>query len=134
MLRSARFLLALLPLLVLNAGCDTADDEAPDGPRALAGTWMGPITHPNPDFSGTLTLVMSEASGVLSGTGTWRYPTDVITGTLVGNAPAEGTVTYTLDFGSRGFYFHEVDGRGDGLSGTWESTRGIRGTVALDRQ
>lgn len=133
MLRFVYLLLVLVPLLVLGTGCDTVDDDA-DAPRVLAGTWVGPITHPNADFSGTLTLTITDTGGVLNGTGTWRYPTDVITGTLVGDAPAEGTVTYTLDFGSRGFYFHEVNGRGDALSGTWESTRGIRGTVALDRQ
>lgn len=124
------FLVALA--LAAGPGCDTVDTD--DGPSVLAGVWEGPITHPNPDFSGTLTLRITEAGNALSGTATWVYPGDALGGVLVGNAPDDGPVTYTLDFGSRGTYFHTVDGRGDALSGTWESARGIDGTVSLRRQ
>ncbi|NBC18592.1 MAG: hypothetical protein GVY18_14915 [Bacteroidetes bacterium] len=125
--------LALATLaLAIGSGCDTADTD--DGPRVLSGVWEGPITHPNPDFSGTLTLQITQTGNTLSGSATWVYPGERLSGSLSGGAPDEGLVAYTLDFGSRGTYFHTVDGSGDALSGTWESARGIEGTVSLRRQ
>ncbi|MEM8560385.1 MAG: hypothetical protein AAGG50_21390, partial [Bacteroidota bacterium] len=93
-----------------------------------------PITHPNPDFSGTLTLQVTQTGNTLSGTATWVYPGERLSGSLSGGAPDQGPVAYTLDFGSRGLYFHDVDGGNSALSGTWQSSRGIRGTVSLERR
>ena len=121
-----------LAILAIGSGCDTADTN--DGPRVLSGVWEGPLTHPNPDFSGTLTLQITQTGNTLSGSATWVYPGERLSGSLSGGAPDEGPVAYTLDFGSRGVYFHTVDGSGDALSGTWESARGIDGTVSLRRQ
>ena len=135
---SSKSLLVLVTLtlstlaLAIGSGCDTADTN--DGPRALSGVWEGPLTHPNPNFSGTLTLQITQAGNALSGSATWVYPGERISGSLSGGAPDEGPVAYTLDFGSQGVYFHTVDGSGDALSGTWESARGIEGTVSLRRQ
>jgi hypothetical protein len=130
---SSKSLLVLVTLIfAVGSGCDTAGEDA--GPRVLSGVWEGPITHPNSDFSGTPTLQISQTSNTLSGNATWVYPGERLSGSLSGGAPDEGPVAYTLDFGRRGVYFHTVDGGGDALSGTWESARGIKGTVSIRRQ
>jgi hypothetical protein len=129
---SKSFLLLATFVLALGSGCDLNGQES--GPRVLSGVWEGPITHPNPDFSGTLTLQITQTGNTLSGSATWAYPGRRLSGSLSGGAPDEGPIAYTLDFGSQGVYFHTIDGSGDALSGTWESRRGINGTVSLRRQ
>lgn len=130
-LSSKSLLLLVTLILAIGSGCGIVGE---DDPRVLSGVWEGPITHPNPDFSGTLTLQITQTGNTLSGSATWVYPGERLSGSLSGGAPDEGPVAYTLDFGSRGSYFHTVDGSGDALSGTWESARGIEGTVSLRRQ
>lgn len=124
-------LAAVLLALTLTA-CDSAAPES----TSLAGIWEGPITHPNPDFSGTLTLTITQASDAIGGTALWVYPGRRISGTLIGNVPTSGPVTYTINFGNSGTYLHEGTLRGDALTGTWVSAsrRGLSGTMALDRQ
>ncbi|MEO0559783.1 MAG: hypothetical protein AAF170_16555 [Bacteroidota bacterium] len=124
-------LAAVLLAFTLTA-CDSAAPES----TSLAGIWEGQITHPNPDFSGTLTLTVTQAGDVIGGDARWRYPGESISGVLIGTVPDSGPVTYTLDFGTRGQYLHEGTVRGGVLSGTWVSAsrRAISGTMALDRQ
>lgn len=125
-----RILTAVLFALTLTA-CDSAAPE----PVSLAGIWEGPITHPNPDFSGTLTLTVTQAGDAIGGTALWHYPGRRISGTLIGNAPDSGPITYTINFGEQGTYLHEGTLRGDALTGTWASAsrRGLSGTIALNR-
>lgn len=100
----------------------------------MAGVWAGPITHPNPDFSGTLTLTVTQVGEVLTGGATWRFDGTVASGTLLGTLPESGAVTTTLDLEPRGIYFVEAALRGDALTGTWRTATGINGTLSLERE
>ena len=126
-------LCALLLVLLLGTGCDSsAMDDAES--RTLAGVWKGTITHVNPDFNGTLTLTLTQAGDALGGTANWRFLNQGISGLLLGNS---ATLTYTLDFGEDGTYFHEATiDDGNTLTGRWASAKssGINGTFSLQRQ
>ena len=126
---------ALLLCMLVGTGCDTnsMDDEV----RVLSGVWKGPITHTNPDLNGTLTLTLTQAGTVLTGTATWRSATSTSSGDLLGTAAESGPITYTIDYGRGNPSFYEAVLRADGtLDGTWQSSRSsaISGTFALQRQ
>ncbi|MEM1126493.1 MAG: hypothetical protein AAGI71_07570 [Bacteroidota bacterium] len=134
--RSTSYLLSSLCLLVLalfGSGCDSMGSEEATRPT-LSGVWTGPITHANPNLDGTLTLTLTQAGDALTGTAQWRFSGQSISGTVLGTVHEDGTVTYTLDFGRNGLYFHDGALQRHVLTGTWVSARsaGISGTVTLE--
>ena len=134
-----RILPALLfAAALVAAGCDSADldDEAPPSAQSIAGVWTGPITHPNPNLDGTLTLSITQVDRSITGSAEWTTPNDTYRGSLLGTVPASGPITYTINLGDRGRYFHDMTLSSGTLSGTWQSERisTNQGTSTLTRR
>ena len=130
-------LLSLTLALFTLAACDAADpdDDAPPIPQSVAGTWEGAITHANPALDGTLVLSITQVDRAITGQARWTFSGRTITGSLLGTVPANGPVTYTLNFGNDGRYLHDMTLDGRTLRGTWvsERTAGVNGTSTLTR-
>lgn len=125
--RTARVLVAVLPLLAALAGCDS--QQALDAPD-LTGQYVG--------FGGGYTwgLALTESDGALSGTGTLKIDDDVTFPVTVTGAYTYPVVGFSLN--AAGFDVFTFDGRvgneGDLLTGTVESDGGFESELSFQRQ
>ena len=136
--------LSLLGALALDTPDLSASPDAPivdaptvDAPTVdVAGVWEGPIVHPDPDFTGTLTIRLAQNGTRLTGDATWQaIENGPLTGSLVGRITSSGAVTFTVDYGSGlSEVTHTTAFRhgGDALKGTWTAS-GLNGRVAIAR-